>query len=133
MPINCLPGNFLWQFFVANWFAGVSAPPENADGEINIDEMFSINGRNAVDPTGPKLREVVPNGKLSNLNDRWAWIDNGQNGMLQIWLRTSTDIAGFTEVNRENLNGLYFWVHAAIYSQLPTFDDFHLDQFPPRW
>lgn len=119
--------------FLATSFTEITYPPENGEGEINIDEMFTINGRNPVHLTGPKLRMVVPSGRLSNFDDRWAWIDNDQNGMVQIWLGTSSSIVGFTEANRRNLNSSVFKQHSALYSQLPTEDDFHLKQFPPGW
>jgi hypothetical protein len=126
------PGTELGQY-LATGFGGIAYPPVNAAGEINIDEMFSINGRNPVHLIGPKLRDVVPNGKLSSLADRWTWIDNDETGMLQIWLGTSTGLPGFTPANRRNLNSAVFWQHASLYSQLPTNGDFHLDQFPPAW
>jgi hypothetical protein len=125
------PGTRLEQFFATD-LAGITYPPRNAAGKINIDEMFSINSRNPVHYAyGPSLRQVVPNGKLSDFNDRWAWIDNPQNGMLQIWLGTSTSVDGFTANNRSNLNGSNLTEHAKIYSMLPTLGGLRDNQFPP--
>ena len=125
------PGTRLEQFLATD-LAGISYPPKNAAGKINIDEMFSINSRNPVQyQLGPSLRQVVPNGKLSDFDDRWAWIDNTQNGMLQIWLGTSTSVPGFTENERSNINGSDLTEHAKIYSMLPTLGGLRDNQFPP--
>jgi hypothetical protein len=125
------PGTRLEQFLATD-LAGIAYPPKNAAGEINIDEMFSINSRNPVQyQLGPSLRQVVPNGKLSDFNHRWAWIDNPQNGMLQIWLGTSTSVPGFAANERSNLNGSNLTEHAKIYSMLPTLGGLRDNQFPP--
>jgi hypothetical protein len=125
------PGTRLEQFLATD-LAGIGYPPKNAAGEINIDEMFSINSRNPVQyQLGPSLRQVIPNGKLSSFNDRWTWIDNPQNGMLQIWLGTSTSVPGFTANERSNLNGSNLTEHAKIYSMLPTLGGLRDNQFPP--
>lgn len=64
------PGSDL-EKFLATEIAGISYPPEDSDGRINIDEMFSINNRNPIQVAGPNLRQVVPDGRLSSFNDRW--------------------------------------------------------------
>jgi hypothetical protein len=125
------PGTRLEQFLATD-LAGVVYPPKDAAGKINIDEMFSINSRNPVQyQLGPSLRQVVPNGRLSDFNDRWAWIDNSQNGMLQIWLGTSTTVPGFSANQRTNLNASDLTQHAKIYSMLPTLGGLRDNQFPP--
>jgi hypothetical protein len=125
------PGTRLEEFLATD-LAGIVYPPRNAAGKINIDEMFSINSRNPVQfQLGPSLRQVVPNGKLSDFDDRWEWIDNPQNGMLQIWLGTSTTVPGFSATERSNLNGSNLTEHAKIYSMLPTLGGLRDNQFPP--
>ncbi len=36
------------------------------------------------------FRIGFPTRRLDNLEERWAWIDNSTNGMLQLWDGTST-------------------------------------------
>jgi len=126
------PGSLLEQFLAT--IGGIVYPPRNEEDRINIDEMFSLNARNPVHFTeGPWLREAIPGGLLSDFNNRWYWIENASNGMLPIWLGTSTSVTGFSEANRANLNGTVFWKHALVYSMLPPNFDFAQKQFPSGW
>ena len=103
-------------------------------GKINIDEMFTINGMNPIHMAeGPMLRDVVPDGLLSTFSDRWQWIDNDSNGMLQIWLGISEDVTGFEPQNRMNWNMIAFWQHAYVYSLLPETAAIRANAFPPAW
>lgn len=98
-------------------FSGFVAPSTNANGEINMDEAFSLNAQNPIDKdTGPMFRDLVPNGSLSDFNDRWAWIEDPQEGMLQIWMGTATATPAFDAEKRANFNGLQFYAHAIQYS-----------------
>jgi hypothetical protein len=64
---------------------------------LGLDEMFSLNAKNPVHfVAGPTLRELVPGGMLSNFDNRWAWIDHGGKGVLQLWLGTSSKLQDLT-------------------------------------
>ena len=74
MKLVWLPSNKIEQFLTINVIGGMAYPPTNADDEINMDEMFSLNSKNPIDRLkGPGIQEVIPNGRMSTFADRWEW------------------------------------------------------------
>jgi hypothetical protein len=119
------PGN--WFEELGQSVSGFVMPPQDASGKINIDAVFSLNAKNPINQgLGPTFQTAVPGGSLSDLDDRWSWISNDQNGMLQMWLGTSQGVPGANAEARKLLNNIHFTHHANVYNISGA-------SFPPAW
>jgi hypothetical protein len=93
------------------------SPPLDSDGKMNMGEAFSLNAQNPIHRSlGPRLRELVINGELADLDDRWAWIENSSKGMLQIWMGTANDAPAFDAAMRLQYNNTPLYAAAIDYS-----------------
>ena len=77
---------------------------KDADGLVNAGEWMSANATKNPVPGGLALRDGHPTRRLDIFADRWAWIDNGTNGMLQRWLGTSSAGPNFNAGERARRN-----------------------------
>lgn len=119
------PGNWIEE--LGQSMAGFVMPELDAFGRITIDDSFSLNARNPINPgLGPTFQAAVPGGRLSDLGNRWRWISNTQHGMLQMWLGTSQEVAGANAEARKILNNIHFTHHASVYNLSGA-------TFPPAW
>ncbi len=78
--------------------------PKDANGLVNAGEWMSANATKNPIPGGSALRDGHPTRRLDIFADRWAWIENGTNGMLQRWLGTSSAGPNFNAGERAQRN-----------------------------
>jgi len=88
---NRLANTWIKQPPLQSWLGAV-AVPENSNGLGNAGEWFSANSNKNPMPGGPGFRATVPNGRIDNFLNRWTWIHNTSNGMLQIWTGDATGV-----------------------------------------
>jgi hypothetical protein len=76
----------------------------NDGGLVDAGEWLSANAVKNPIPGGPAFRAGFPARRLDVLDDRWAWIENSTNGMLERWLGTSTGGPNLSAGTRASLN-----------------------------
>ena len=76
-------------------FIGAVAVTKDKDGLVNAGEWLSANATRNPMPGGPALRDGHPTRRLDRFADRWAWINNPENGMWQRWMGTSSQGPNF--------------------------------------
>ena len=70
-------------------------------------------------PFTPKFRTTVPGGRLDAYLDRWSWTSNETNGMLEMWLGTSTSSPNFDAAKRMSHNNMSMYQSASDYANDP--------------
>ncbi len=85
------------------WFGSITVAV-GADGLADAGQWLSANSNknplNPVAPYTPTFQATVPGGRLDTYEDRWAWTSNPTNGMLEMWLGTSTAGPNFDATKR---------------------------------
>ncbi len=114
-PVKLKPpgGNF------ANWVGGVVVPVD-ADGKAEIGEWMSANTTHSPIPGGVGLRDIVPGGRLDNVDHRWQWITDPARGMLPIWTGHATTGPNLDAANRMTHVGLSMHDAALNYLRAPS-------------
>jgi hypothetical protein len=87
--------------------------PPNAGGLVNAGEWLSANAVINPIPGGPAFRTGFPARRLDNLEERWAWIENSSNGMLERWLGISTSGPNLSIGIRASLNQMRMYEAAT--------------------
>ena len=84
------PRTYTWLDGIAAWLLNFKIVNEHPKLGANVGEWLSANSIKNPMPGGPAFRDTVPRGRIDVFAQRWKWINNPKDGMLQIWTGVAT-------------------------------------------
>ena len=120
IPRTESPRTYTWLDGIAAWLLNFKIVHEHPKLGANVGEWLSANSIKNPMPGGPAFRDTVPRGRIDVFAQRWKWINNPKDGMLQIWtgVATAPSAPKFNAAKRMKENNKSMYSAASAY----TFD-----------